>query len=162
MPEPTKLTPCAGGFELRRGDTVAGRLSSGGDGADAEAEAGGIRWQLELHRDRERDDGTWQVLALDARGERAASYYHGGIRGGRLQAADGTSGTLRRALGLGADWRVRTARCALTLRPSAGPAGSGIELDYVTGSVPPADLVLLLVCWCVINEEQIEPLRPAG
>jgi len=156
----TKLAPCAdGGHELRRGGQVVGRL--GAAGRQAHAEAGGERWGLALHRDPDRDDGAWQVLALNAAGEQAASYYHGGIRGGRFRAADGTAGTLRRALGLGADWRVRTTDCALTLRPSATAAGGGLELEYVTGSVAPADLVLLLVCWCVLTEEQIEPPRPA-
>lgn len=156
MSEPLKLVPCATGFELRRGTVVDGRVGPAGV-QRAEAQAGEGHWELELHRDRAREDGTWQVTA-DAGGQQAAAYYHGGIRGGRVRLADGGQPALRRAIGLGTDWRLKSPDCALTLRPSAGPDGTSLELIYVPGSVEPPDLVLLLVCWCVMTEEQLPPL----
>ena len=98
-----------------------------------------------------------QVVALDEDGEQAAAYYHGGIRGGRVRLADGGSPALRRAIGLGTDWRLKSPDCALTLRPSAGPDGTVLELIYVPGSVAQPDLVLLLICWCVMAEAQMPP-----
>ena len=156
MDDPIHFLPSRDGFELRRGDVVAGRVGPA-DAPHAQAEAGGARWELELHRDPERADGTWQVVALDEEGEQAAAYYHGGIRGGRLRLADGGSPALRRAIGLGTDWRLKSPDCALTLRPSAGADGTSLELIYVPGSVEQPDLVLLLICWCVIAEEQMPP-----
>jgi hypothetical protein len=156
MAEPIHFLPAADGFELRRADVVAGRVGRA-DAPRAQAEAGGVRWELELHRDPERVDGTWQVVALDEAGEEAAAYYHGGIRGGRVRLADGGSPALRRAIGLGADWRLKSPDCALTLRPAAGPAATSLELIYVPGSVEQPDLVLLLVCWCVMAEAQMPP-----
>jgi len=157
MGEPLHFVPSADGFELRRDDDVAGRVGVAGP-PTAQAEAGGVRWSLELHRDPERDDGTWQVIALDDDGEEAAAYYHGGIRGGRVRVADGGgSPALRRAIGLGADWRLKYPDSVLTLRPSSGSDGTSLELMYVPGSAEPPDLVLLLVCWCVMTEEQMPP-----
>ena len=156
MSEPIHFVPTAEGFELRRGDAVAGRVGRA-DAPRTQAEAGEVRWELELHRDAERADGTWQVVALDEGGEQAAAYYHGGIRGGRVRLADGGSPALRRAIGLGTDWRLKSPDCALTLRPTAGPDGTFLELIYVPGSVEQPDLVLLLICWCVMAEEQMPP-----
>jgi hypothetical protein len=156
MAEPIHFLPTADGFELRRGDVVAGRVGAA-DAPRAQAEAGGVRWELALDRDPERADGTWQVVALDEDGEQAAAYYHGGIRGGRVRLADGGSPALRRAIGRGTDWRLKSPDCALTLRPSAGPDGTVLELIYVPGSVAQPDLVLLLICWCVMAEEQMPP-----
>jgi len=160
MGEALHFVPSADGFELRRGDDIAGRAGAAGP-PRAVAEAGGVRWSLELHRDPERADGTWQVVALDDAGDEAAAYYHGGIRGGRVRVADGSSPALRRAIGLGTDWRLKYPDCVLTLRPSAGPQGTSLELVYVPGSAEPADLLLLLVCWCVMTEEQPPP-APLG
>ena len=156
MAEPIHFQATAAGFELRRGDALAGRVGAA-DAPRAQAEAGGVRWELELHRDPERVDGTWQVVALDEQGEQAAAYYHGGIRGGRVRLADGGSPALRRAIGLGTDWRLKSPDCALTLRPTVGPDGTSLELLYVPGSVEQPNLVLLLICWCVMAEEQMPP-----
>ena len=148
-----ELVPTGDGYELREATGVAGRVGPAG-ASSARAESGGAHWELRLHRDPTRVDGSWQVVALDGAGEEAASYFHGGMRGGRVRAADGAAGTLRRGLGLGADWRLRLADCALTLRPTAR---EGLALDYVAGSVAPANLLLLLVCWVVMSEAQTEP-----
>ena len=156
MGEPLHFVPTADGFELRRGDTVAGSVGPP-DAPYARAQAGGERWELELQRDPERVDGTWRVVARDEDGAEAAAYYHGGIRGGRVRLADGGSPALRRALGLGTDWRLKSPDCALTLRPGSGPEGTWLDLLYVPGSVEQPDLVLLLVCWCVMAEEQMPP-----
>ena len=149
-----EFVPCETGYELRSAGAVAGRVGPAGQPC-ARAEAGGAHWDLQLHRDPARLDGSWQVVALDAAGAQAASYYHGGMRGGRVRAAEDAAGTLRRGLGLGADWRLRLADCALTLRPTARE--DGLKLEYVAGSVEPATLLLLLVCWCVMSEARIQP-----
>jgi hypothetical protein len=156
MAESLHFLPTAEGFELRRGNVVAGQVGRA-DAPRAQAEAAGVRWDLELHRDPRRADGTWQVVAVGADGEEAGAYYHGGIRGGRVRLADGGSPALRRAIGLGTDWRLKSPDCALTLRPSAGPDGTWLDLIYVAGSVEQPDLVLLLICWCVMAEEQMPP-----
>jgi hypothetical protein len=156
MAEPLRFLRTSEGFELRRGAAVAGRVGAA-DAPRAQAQARGVRWELELHRDPARTDGTWQVVALDESGDEAAAYYHGGIRGGRVRLADGGAPALRRAIGLGTDWRLKSPDCALTLRPSAGPDGTWLELIYVPGSVEQPDLVLLLICWCVMAEEQLPP-----
>lgn len=149
-----ELVRCDDGYELRGPGGVAGRVGPAGS-SSARAEAGGAHWELTLHRDPTRVDGSWQVFALDEAGDEAAAYFHGGMRGGRVRAADGAAGTLRRGLGLGADWRVRLADCALTLRPTERE--EGLALHYVAGSVEPPALLLLLVCWAVMSEAQMEP-----
>lgn len=162
MTEPLTFAPSSGGFELRRGGDVVGRISSGSGDGGARAEIGESRWQLAVEGDRDALAATWKVVARDAAGEEAVSYYHGSMRGGRVRFGDRTA-SLRRELGLTTEWRLRVRPdAALILRPAHRPDGMQLDLAFVPGSADVPALVLLVVCWSIVTEEATGPARLGG
>lgn len=160
-PAAMTFVPVGDGHELRRGDAVVGRLGQPND-AGTSAEVGSSRWRLVIEGDRDALAATWQAVARDDGGEQSACYYHGSVRGGRIVMGD-LRGSLRRGLGLATEWRLRVhPDAALTLRPSASPAGPVLDLEYVASSAEMPELLLLLICWSVVAEESIGPARVAG
>ena len=151
--QPLTFAPATAGFELRRGEDVAGRIATSGDDAGARIEIGPSSWELAVEGDREALAATWQVVARDAAGEEAACYYHGSMRGGRVKIGERMA-SLRRELGLGSEWRLRMRPdAALTLRPTPQPRGMQLDIAFVPGSADVPDLLLLLVCWSILTEE---------
>ena len=156
--QPLTFVPSSSGFELLRGAEVLARIVQEGASA-TRAEVGQLSWTLTVEGDREALAATWQVVARDVAGEEAAAYYHGSMRGGRLKIGD-RSGSLRRELGLGTEWRLRFPPDAgLTLRPTQRPEGMQLELEYVAGSAEIPELLLALVCWSIVTEEATGPAR---
>ncbi|MDP8967306.1 MAG: hypothetical protein M3N04_01765 [Actinomycetota bacterium] len=161
MRESLTFAPSASGFELRQGDEVLGRVVSLGD-ARARAETGQASWEFSVEGDRQAPAATWRLVARDAAGEQAACYYHGSMRGGRVLIGDRTA-SLRRELGLATEWRLRVRPdAALRLWPVPLPDGMQLELSFVPGSAHVPELLLLLVCWSIVTEEQTGPARLAG
>ncbi len=105
----------AEGFELRRGDVVAGRVGAA-DTPHAQAEAGGVRWELDLQRDPERTD--WTGYGRHVAGRRARR----GRRGGRRLLPR------RHARGPGAPGGRQLARAAQGDRPRCRLAPEGVRL----------------------------------
>jgi len=159
MSERLTFGPFSGGFELRRADEVLARIVSGGDGGGTRLEIGDATWSLTIEGDRAALAATWQAVARDAAGDEAARYYHGSMRGGRVRIGD-RSGSLRRELGLGTEWRLRfKPDAALTLRPTPRPEGMQLDLAFVPGSADVPALLLALVCWSIVTEEATGPAR---
>jgi hypothetical protein len=157
--DPLTFGPSAGGFALRRADEVLARIVSDGDERGTRLEIGEASWTLSIEGDRAALAATWQAVARDAAGEESAVYYHGSMRGGRVRIGD-RSGSLRRELGLGTEWRLRFKPDAgLTLRPTPRPEGMQLDLAYVPGSAPVPALLLALVCWSIATEEATGPAR---
>jgi hypothetical protein len=94
--------------------------------------------------------------------EPVAVYFHGSMRGGRVRAPGDRWGSLRRELGVSAEWRLRFPDAALAIRPFSGPGEIGLGLEFVPGSAEVSELFLLLICWSVMSEETIGPARRAG
>ena len=164
MSEPLTFGPSSGGFALRRADEVLARIVSDGDGGGGgtRLEIGDATWSLSIEGDRAALAATWQAVARDAAGEESAVYYHGSMRGGRVKLGD-RSGSLRRELGLGTEWKLRFKPDAgLTLRPTPGPEGMHLDLAFVPGSADVPPLLLALVCWSIVTEEAIGPARLGG
>ncbi|MDP1846784.1 MAG: hypothetical protein Q8K79_03245 [Solirubrobacteraceae bacterium] len=162
MSEPLTFGPSPGGLALRRGDEVLARIVSDGDDVATRLEIGESTWSLGIEGDREALAATWQAVARDAAGEESAVYYHGSMRGGRVKIGD-RSGSLRRELGLGTEWKLRFKPDAgLTLRPTPRPEGMHLDLTYVPGSADVPELLLALVCWSIVTEEATGPARLGG
>ena len=158
--EQLTFAPSSSGFELLRGAEVLARIVKEDSGT--RAEVGQLTWALTVEGDREALAATWQVVARDVAGEEAAGYYHGSMRGGRVKIGDRT-GSLRRELGLGTEWRLRfPPDAALTLRPTPRPEGMQLDLEYVAGSAEIPELLLALVCWSIVTEEATGPARLGG
>jgi hypothetical protein len=161
MSEPLTFGPSAGGFALRRDDDVLARIVDDAGGG-TRLEIGSDRWALTIEGDRTALAATWQAVARDAAGEESATYYHGSMRGGRVRIGD-RSGSLRRELGLGTEWRLRfKPDAALTLRPTPTPDGMQLDLAFVPGSADVPELLLALVCWSIVTEEATGPARLGG
>ena len=159
-PSPLTFVPSQGGYELRRGDDVLARIARAGDGA--RAEVGATSYELSVEGDREALAATWQLVARDETGAEAACYYHGSMRGGRVKFGERVA-SLRRELGLATEWKLRVRPdAALTLRPVPRPEGVQIDLAFVPGSAEVPDLLLALVCWCIVTEEATGPARVGG
>jgi hypothetical protein len=162
MSEPLTFEPSSGGFALRRGDDVLARIVSERDDGGTRLEVGESTWSLRIEGDREALAATWQAVARDAAGEASAVYYHGSMRGGRVKIGD-RSGSLRRELGLGTEWKLRFKPDAgLTLRPTPRPEGMQLDLAYIPGSAEVPELLLALVCWSIVTEEATGPARLGG
>ena len=161
-PSPLTFVPTQSGHELRRDDELLARVARQRDGDAARAEIGGASYELTIEGDREALAATWQLVARDEAGEEAATYYHGSMRGGRVKF-DGRVASLRRELGLAMEWKLRVKPdAALTLRPVPRPEGVQIDLVFVPGSAEVPQLLLALVCWCVVIEEASGPVRRSG
>jgi len=159
---PLTFAPTAAGYELRREDDVLARIVSAGVDGAARVEIGDDTWSLTIEGDRAALAATWQAVARDAAGEESARYYHGSMRGGRVRIGD-RSGSLRRELGLAAEWRLRfKPDAALTLRPVPRPEGMQLDLAFIPGSADVPDLLLALVCWTIVTEEAAGPARLGG
>ena len=160
MSEPLTFGPSSGGFALRRADEALARIVSDADGdGETRLEIGEASWSLSIEGDRAALAATWQAVARDAAGEESAVYYHGSMRGGRVKIGD-RSGSLRRELGLGMEWKLRFKPDAgLTLRPADGMQ---LDLAFVPGSAEVPELLLALVCWSIVTEEATGPGRLGG
>ena len=148
------------GYELRRDDDVLGRVGPATQ-PTARAEAGDVAWELAVEGERDVPGGTWQIVARDAGGEPVARYYHGSMRGGRVRPGDRT-GSLRRELGVSAEWRFRLPDAAVAIHPGGAADAPALDLRFVPGSAEVPPLVLLLVCWCVMSQEAVGPARARG
>ncbi len=162
MSGPLTFAESPDGFELRRGDELLGRVGPATE-PTARAEAGGSAWELAIEGERDVLAGTWQVVAREAGGdEPVAVYFHGSMRGGRVRAPGERMGSLRRDLGVSAEWRLRYPDAAVAIRPFLDPGKVGVNLEFVPGSAAIPELLLLLICWCVMSEETVGPARRAG
>ncbi len=162
MTEQLTFAPSSSGFELLRGAEVLARIVKDGGSGTTRAEVGQLTWALTVEGARDALAATWQVVARDVAGEEAAGYYHGSMRGGRVKIGERT-GSLRRELGLGTEWRLRfPPDAALTLRPTPRPEGMQLDLEYVPGSAEIPELLLALVCWSIVTEEATGPARLGG
>ena len=149
------------GYELRGEGAVLGRVGPSGS-REARAQAAGTVWRLGVEGDRDVAGATWEIVARDDHGETAARYFHGSMRGGRIRGPGDSVGSLRRQLGVVAQWRFRLPDAAFALRPAAVAPDFVLELAFVPGSAEVPSLLLLLVCWCVVNEETIAPMGASG
>ena len=150
------------GYELRRADELLGRAGPATQ-ATARAEAGGAVWELAVEGDRDVPGGTWQIVAREAgEAEPVARYFHGSMRGGRLRLPGDRTGSLRRELGVSAEWRFRLPDAAIAIRPFTETGREGLDLRFVPGSAAVPELEIVLVCWCVMSEETVGPARRAG
>ena len=157
------LTFVAGpdGYELRREEEVLGRVGPATE-LTARSEAGDAVWELAVEGERDVPGGTWQIVAREPGGEPVARYYHGSMRGGRVRLPGDRTGSLRRELGVSAEWRFRLPDAAIAIRPGGEADAPALDLRFVPGSAEVPPLVLLLVCWCVMSQEAVGPARARG
>ena len=150
------------GHELRRDDEVLGRVGPATE-PTARAEAGGAAWELAVEGERDVPGGTWQIVAREpGGGAPVARYFHGSIRGGRIRLPDERTASLRRELGVSAEWRFRLPDAAVAIRPGGEADEPALDLRFVPGSADVPALVLLLACWCVMSQEAVGPPRAHG
>jgi hypothetical protein len=162
MAERLRFEESEAGFELRRGEQVVG-VAGPATEPRARVEAGGAAWELAIEGERDALAGTWQVVAREPGvSEPVAVYFHGSMRGGRVRAPGERWGSLRRELGVSAEWRLRFPDAAMAIRPFVESRSAGLDLEFVPGSAEVPDLFLLLICWSVVSEETLGPPRRAG
>ena len=149
------------GYELRRDGELLGRVGPATE-LTARAEAGDAAWELAVEGDRDVPGGTWQIVAREPGGEPVARYYHGSMRGGRIRLPGDRTASLRRELGVSAEWRFRLPDAAVAIRPGGEADAPALDLRFVPGSAEVPALVLLLVCWCVMSQEAVGPARARG
>lgn len=149
------------GYELRREGELVGRVGPATE-LTARAEAGDAAWELAVEGDRDVPGGTWQIVARGPDGEPVARYYHGSMRGGRIRLPGDRTASLRRELGVSAEWRFRLPDAAVAIRPGGEADAPALDLRFVPGSAEVPALVLLLVCWCVMSQEAVGPARARG